>query len=350
MYEFSNYLAHHGILRQKKGVRNGPPYPLAPSAHSAAEKRAKNQNAGKLESWGGKTSSGGSLAGRQTNTGSRVSSAKKGSVSSMAGKQVNTGSRAASAKKSSGGSLGGNQVNTGNRFSNRVIDAAKRMGFQTGQQKTTRVDKQAEKRIAEKNKLASEQRDTGERTDQAEKGKLSTMASKQVSSSASEQKSFSERFREKKMEKEKAKLESVVNKGSAKDVLKIKDKLTTEQLRRAADRLNAENQVRTAGNNAQQTKLSGAQHLNRVLGTGVSYAKTLLDAYSTVKTLQSTFGSDNKTPTKSQEYARKALDQMKNMDFESLNASDVKNTFSTIQQIAQIEKLANGVDPEKKKK
>lgn len=35
-----DYLAHHGILGQKYGVRNGPPYPLGASAHSAAEKKA----------------------------------------------------------------------------------------------------------------------------------------------------------------------------------------------------------------------------------------------------------------------------------------------------------------------
>ena len=34
------YLAHHGIKNQKWGVKNGPPYPLKPSDHSAAEKKA----------------------------------------------------------------------------------------------------------------------------------------------------------------------------------------------------------------------------------------------------------------------------------------------------------------------
>lgn len=34
------YLAHHGILGQKWGKKNGPPYPLDASDHSAAEKKA----------------------------------------------------------------------------------------------------------------------------------------------------------------------------------------------------------------------------------------------------------------------------------------------------------------------
>lgn len=38
--EDSNELYHHGVLGQKKGVRNGPPYPLSAKAHSASEKKA----------------------------------------------------------------------------------------------------------------------------------------------------------------------------------------------------------------------------------------------------------------------------------------------------------------------
>jgi hypothetical protein len=36
----SNYLEHHGILGQKHGQRNGPPYPLDANKHSASEKKA----------------------------------------------------------------------------------------------------------------------------------------------------------------------------------------------------------------------------------------------------------------------------------------------------------------------
>lgn len=36
----ANELAHHGILGQKWGKRNGPPYPLDAQDHSAAEKKA----------------------------------------------------------------------------------------------------------------------------------------------------------------------------------------------------------------------------------------------------------------------------------------------------------------------
>jgi len=36
----SDELSHHGILGQKWGKKNGPPYPLEPGNHSAAERKA----------------------------------------------------------------------------------------------------------------------------------------------------------------------------------------------------------------------------------------------------------------------------------------------------------------------
>ena len=39
--DYRNYeLYHHGIQGQKWGKKQGPPYPLDPSDHSAAEKKA----------------------------------------------------------------------------------------------------------------------------------------------------------------------------------------------------------------------------------------------------------------------------------------------------------------------
>lgn len=38
--QYDSYLEHHGILGQKWGKRQGPPYPLGASDHSAAEKKA----------------------------------------------------------------------------------------------------------------------------------------------------------------------------------------------------------------------------------------------------------------------------------------------------------------------
>ena len=60
-------LYHHGVLGQRKGVRNGPPYPLSASAHSAAEKKAgwrKSLNGGNT-----KKDKYGNLNDRSNNTG-----------------------------------------------------------------------------------------------------------------------------------------------------------------------------------------------------------------------------------------------------------------------------------------
>lgn len=52
MYEikYNEELAHHGIIGQKWGHRNGPPYPLDASAHSKAEKEAMSSKSGSSSS------------------------------------------------------------------------------------------------------------------------------------------------------------------------------------------------------------------------------------------------------------------------------------------------------------
>ena len=42
-YYEDHYISHHGIPGQKWGHKNGPPYPLKPEDHSAAEKKAKRR-------------------------------------------------------------------------------------------------------------------------------------------------------------------------------------------------------------------------------------------------------------------------------------------------------------------
>jgi len=55
-----NYLAHHGILGQKWGKRNGPPYPLKSGAHTNAEKTGRGESvaSGILDTAGNKSVAG----------------------------------------------------------------------------------------------------------------------------------------------------------------------------------------------------------------------------------------------------------------------------------------------------
>lgn len=55
-YRQTSELYHHGILGQKWGQTNGPPYPLGSSDYSAAEKRAAKKAAKKDEKWTKKNS------------------------------------------------------------------------------------------------------------------------------------------------------------------------------------------------------------------------------------------------------------------------------------------------------
>ena len=52
-----DYIAHHGILGQKWGKKNGPPYPLAAGSHSSAEKKAASAAGVKVGKSSGKGSS-----------------------------------------------------------------------------------------------------------------------------------------------------------------------------------------------------------------------------------------------------------------------------------------------------
>ncbi len=73
-----NVIAHHGILKQKWGVRHGPPYPLDESDKSQAQKKAaaadKKEESSESSSKGSSSSS---------------SSSKKKSVDEMTDKELN---------------------------------------------------------------------------------------------------------------------------------------------------------------------------------------------------------------------------------------------------------------------
>ena len=68
-----NYLEHHGILNQKWGRRNGPPYPLDKEDHSAAEKKTLSK------SFSGKRHE--EMYDRKTNSNAQLSEKEKNKIS-----------------------------------------------------------------------------------------------------------------------------------------------------------------------------------------------------------------------------------------------------------------------------
>lgn len=52
-----DYIAHHGILGQKWGKKNGPPYPITPGSHSSSEKKAASAAGVKVGKSSGRGSS-----------------------------------------------------------------------------------------------------------------------------------------------------------------------------------------------------------------------------------------------------------------------------------------------------
>lgn len=74
-----DYLSHHGILGQKWGTRNGPPYPLDAGDHSSSENKAGWRRSLGSGGGGGGTSQSSEKKGDLRETAKKISS----SLSSM---------------------------------------------------------------------------------------------------------------------------------------------------------------------------------------------------------------------------------------------------------------------------
>ncbi len=76
-FNAEEYLAHHGILGMKHGIKNGPPYPLGSGDHSSSEKKAATQAGISVGSSSGKGSLDAVNSGKKVNFWSKYKAKKK---------------------------------------------------------------------------------------------------------------------------------------------------------------------------------------------------------------------------------------------------------------------------------
>lgn len=75
-FDAEEYLAHHGILGMKHGIKNGPPYPLGSGDHSSSEKKAATQAGISVGSSSGKGSLDAVNSGKKVNFWSKYKAKK----------------------------------------------------------------------------------------------------------------------------------------------------------------------------------------------------------------------------------------------------------------------------------
>ncbi|MBQ8029943.1 MAG: hypothetical protein IJ260_00145 [Butyrivibrio sp.] len=281
----SDELYHHGILGMHWGQRNGPPYPLADGAHSAEEKRAKYKK---------------SMAKAKSSAIRLKKKAAKLNIKAakLAKKGAKLQNKSARQKEDMI-----NRVTKDSFFSKRRRGARKIVKAETLRKKAGKAELKAakmEKRAELMNKKLSEiDKDTLQR-------------GKEIFEGALNKKSFSERRAEAKKVKQReknlkkardvrqknkeaaARKEEILRKGSARDVAKIKDQLTSDDYKRVFERLENEQKLNQRINADVKTTKDRVTDIVSMVSTLSTASQNAINLYNNGAKIYNTFNKSGK--------------------------------------------------------
>lgn len=215
----SEYLEHHGILGQRKGVRKGPPYPLNSGDHTAAEKRAAKKAGIKL--------------GAASGTAKSAEVKKKHPIIDKISTKIKESQEKASKK----------EAEEREKYVERMKSSARERTADAERKKGIQAEKDAEK--AEKDKIRVE--------------------------SDAKVKAIFENLEKQETEVEKYGMtkEDALARGTAKDLLQFKGQLTSQEIQNALSRIDWEKKLDAAANAEQKARTEALINKAKKIGTNL---------------------------------------------------------------------------------
>ena len=260
-------LYHHGILGQKWGKRNGPPYPLAAGAHSPEEKKAKYQ------------------------------------------KSINRKTSDANRYREKAAKL---RVKSAKLNKRRLLSKDKDTSYFSKARRANRADMKASKL---ERKAAKRERQAQRLQQKMSELDVQKLVEGLNNYGAKNSKSWAEKRADKKKAKERmknlekarkvrqknkelaAKKEDILKRGTAEDVRKIRDQLTEEDYRKVFTRLDNENKLDQRINQNIKTNKDKFNEYVSMLQTVANATTSAITVYNNVAKTYNTFNKKGKRMT-----------------------------------------------------